>query len=584
MTNDKLTGQLYRLAHLYNVQTAYYGANHRWQRATVDSLLAVLRAMGAPVASLNDVPSALRSRRQSLHRRMMEPVTVVWDGQLPVVRVCLPASLAGVSFTARLTLESGESSDWKWSAGESVEVDSNDVEGIRYAVKEVALPGKLPPGYHRFYLEAGRVTAETLIMAAPRRTYSPPEGEEGRRWGTFLPLYALKTDDGWGSGDYSALADLAEWTAGLGGNVVATLPLLPAFLNESFDPSPYAPISRLLWNEFYIDINRVPELANCETARQLLQSTNFTGEISRLRQSSLVEYRRVMELKRRVMEELSRYLTSGGSRRLDDLQRFAGENPVVEKYAAFRAVMDRQKKAWPDWPPLLRDGIVKKRDYDESSRRYHLYAQWLAHEQIEALSRRASDRGVMLYFDLPLGVHSEGYDVWYKRDIFSREASVGAAPDPGFPMGQNWSFPPLHPEKIREQGYSYVIAYLRHHLRHARLLRIDHVMGLHRRYWIPAGMKASQGAYVRYRADELYAILAIESHRYKNIIVGEDLGTVPGYIRAAMGRHRLHRTYVLYYELADASSNLGKMPRQAVASLNTHDMPPFAAFWQGNDI
>ena len=146
-------------------------------------------------------------------------------------------------------------------------------------------------------------------------------------------------------------------------------------------------------------------------------------------------------------------------------------------------------------------------------RRYHLYVQWLAHQQIESVSEKAREKGVQLYLDLPLGVHPDGYDVWRERGAFILDASAGAPPDAVFTRGQEWKFPPLHPERIREQGYRYVIAYLRHHLRQAGILRIDHVMGLHRLFCIPNGMEASQGVYLRYPAEELYAILALESHR-----------------------------------------------------------------------
>ena len=172
-----------------------------------------------------------------------------------------------------------------------------------------------------------------------------------------------------------------------------------------------------------------------------------------------------------------------------------------------------------------------------------------------------------------------------QRDIFAPDVAVGAPKDAVFTGGQNWGFPPLHPENIRKQGYRYIIDYLRHHLKYADMLRIDHVMGLHRLFWIPRGFDASQGVYVRYRADELYAILAVESHRQRSIIVGEDLGIVPSYVRPAMARHGLHRMYVLYYELADnASKALRHISLDTVASLNTHDMSPFAAFWQDADI
>ncbi len=404
-------------------------------------------------------------------------------------------------------------------------------------------------------------------------------------WGVFLPLYALRTDRSCGVGDFSDLEALTTWVAEMGGQVVATLPLLATFLDDFFEPSPYLPASRLLWNEFYLDIDKVPELRKCPSAQALLESSSFQKEIKALRRSSLVDYRCQMRLKRRVLEELCRCLFAEPSNRLEAFHHFTEAYPVVEDYARFRATCEKQQCSWQSWPQTLREGVLREGDYNEENRRYHLYVQWLAHQQIEGISKQAKKKGLQLYLDLPLGVHPGGYDVWRQREAFIPATSAGAPPDTVFTKGQNWEFPPLHSERIREQGYRYTIACLRHHLQHASILRIDHVMGLHRLFCIPNGMEASQGVYMRYRAEELYAILALESHRNKTIVVGEDLGTVPAYVRPTMERHGLPRMYVVQYALAtNPRKGLPPIPPDSVASLNTHDIPPFAAFWQGLDI
>jgi 4-alpha-glucanotransferase len=585
MSDDKLNVSLYQLARLYNVQTAYYDLHHRRQQASVESLLGVLKALGAPINSVNDVPSALRERRQALRHRVMEPVTVVWNGEKPTITVCLPSNVADISGTAQLELESGESFNWTWSARELPVIESADVEGKRYVTRRITLPESLPWGYHKFVFKVKGNSGETMIISAPRKAYSPPDGAGSRQWGAFLPLYALQTGDGWGSGNYSGLGALADWVAELGGQVVATLPLLPVFLDKPFEPSPYAPVSRLLWNEFYVDITRAPELAACSSARALIQSASFQTEIKAQQEKPMVDYRKLMSLKRQVMTELCRCLVNSPKGRLEEFRRFSQKYPLIEEYARFRAVMEKQNAPWPAWPQRLRDGNIQEGDYDEETRDYYLYAQWLAHQQVQELSENARNKGVKLYFDLPVGVHPVGYDVWRQRNNFALNATVGAPPDAVFTNGQNWGFPPLHPENIREQHYRYVIDYLRHHLRYADMLRIDHVMGLHRLFWIPPGLNANDGVYVRYRAEELYAILSLESHRHRSIIVGEDLGIVPSYVRPAMARHGLNRMYILYYELADNTPDtFSRITPDSVASLNTHDMPPFAAFWQGTDI
>jgi len=304
-----------------------------------------------------------------------------------------------------------------------------------------------------------------------------------------------------------------------------------------------------------------------------------------LRNSRLVDYQRQMELKRKVLEELSQCFFAEASDRLEELHHFTETHPLVDDYARFRATGEKYHVPWRSWPQPLRDGVLREGDYNEEDRLYHLYVQWLAWQQIEKVSQKAKEKGVRLYLDLPLGVHPDGYDAWRERETFIPDTSSGAPPDTVFTRGQNWGFQPLHPERIRDQHYRYTIAYLQHHLRYAGILRIDHVMGLHRLFCIPKDMEASSGVYLHYSAEELYAILALESHRNRAIIVGEDLGTVPPYVRPAMNKHGLYRMYVVHYELAsNRQKGLPPVPRNSVASLNTHDMHPFAALWQGLDI
>jgi 4-alpha-glucanotransferase len=189
-----------------------------------------------------------------------------------------------------------------------------------------------------------------------------------------------------------------------------------------------------------------------------------------------------------------------------------------------------------------------------------------------------------MYLDLPLGVHPDGYDVWRERSAFAAEVAGGCPPDIVFPRGQNWGFAPLHPQGIRAQGYRYVRAFVRHQMQLAGILRIDHMPSFHRVFWIPRGMEARDGVFVRYPAEELYALFCLESHRHRTLLVGEDLGTVPPDVPAAMARHRLHRMYVIQYEAKpEPERALPAVPAEAIASVNTHDMPPFAAYWERRD-
>jgi 4-alpha-glucanotransferase len=569
---------LMTLARMYGIQTDYHDALGRYVVAGPDSLFGTLRALQVPVDDFGDIPEALAERRQELARRLLEPVIVAWDGQVPGIDL-RPGDVrgAGGSLAFYLDLEGGERRAQVMDLANLPEVrpaQDGDRPGRRLTFSE-----RLPPGYHHLTVEVGGHSARSLILSAPRRCFT---GDGKPLWGVFLPLYALRTSRSWGAGDFSDLETLAEWTASLGGGLVATLPLLAAFLDEPCEPSPYAPASRLFWNELYLDPRRLPEFEDCIAARRLVESPELKREVEALRAGPRVDYPRLMTLKRRVLEELAnRFFSRPGSRE-EEFAQFVAAKPNLDTYAAFRAVGDRRGESWQMWPERLREGTLAPADYDDEDHRYYLWTQWAAEQQMSAMAREARKRGPGLYLDLPLGCHGSAFDVWKERDLFAQEASAGAPPDSLFTQGQNWGFPPLQPERLRERGYAHLIDCLRHHLEHAGILRIDHVMQLHRLFWIPRGMETSAGVYVTYPAEELYAVLAIESHRHQAMIVGENLGTVPPEVYGAMDQHDIHGMYVVQYEL-QPGQGLREPPAKTVASLNTHDMPTFQAYCQAKD-
>ncbi|HEX5720049.1 MAG TPA: 4-alpha-glucanotransferase [Thermoanaerobaculia bacterium] len=562
---------LRELARLYGVETSYNDAMGRHVEAGPESLLAVLRALGAPLESMDDVPEALDERRRELAERVIEPVLVAWDGRAPTIVLRFGSDSGRI--TCRFDLEGGER--WAW------EKELSSLPPASPSGRLWVLPNDLPAGYHHLRVEHEGISGEALVISAPTRAFV---GDGKPLWGVFLPLYALQTRESWGTGDFSDLERLAAWTAGLGGGVVATLPMLAQFLDEPFEPSPYAPASRLFWNELFLDPRRVPELEACAEAKSLLESAELRKEMEELRKAPLVDYARLMALKRRVLEELARqFFADPSPERRDAYEAFAESRPELETYAAFRAVGERRGEPWQSWPERLREGTLAPADWDEDDRRYHLWVQWITDEQVSALAAEARRRGPGLYLDIPLGVHGSAYDVWRYRDLFAEGISAGAPPDSLFTGGQNWGSPPLLPERLRERGYDYLIESLRHHLRHAGLLRIDHVMQLYRLFWIPWDMDASAGVYVRYPVDEMFAVLSVESHRHQAIVVGENLGTVPPEIGDAMDRHDVLGMYVVQYEL-QPGNRLRTPPARSAASLNTHDMPTFRAFWEARDV
>ena len=585
-----ISSELKDLARLFGVQTSYIDVYNRRQKVSAESLLAVLEALGAVIPSLDKVPGLLKQEQQARLERGIEPVTVLWEGDPPECRLTVPRSQAGGKIAVQIDLE-----EEALPVDEIIDLSDlprqPDASG-KFVTIRLPLP-RLKWGYHQLRLkDRGGRSYQSLLIAAPGRAYSADAAAAGE-WGCFLPLYSLRSARNWGAGDFTDLHHLMNWVENLGGSVVGTLPMLPAFLDDRFDPSPYASASRLAWNEFYVDVERIPELLNDSRLKEVLHSEGLTREIALLRESEHVDYRGIMGLKRRFLQRLADdFFDQKPAPRYGEFERFRQSHPHLEDYAAFRAAYEQEQKPWPDWQGPKRDGQLAEGDYDPRNKGFHLYAQWIATAQLESLAEAA---GGGLYLDLPLGVRPDGYDVWRWRDLYACKSSAGSPPDSMWTKGQDWGFPPLHPEKIREDGYRHVRDYLRHHLRLSRILRVDHVMQLHRLYWVPHGLPASRGAYVEYRDQELYAILALESHRSRTTLVGENLGTIPPAVNEAMDRHNLQRMYVVQYETAtceeeddeprrNGPTELKPVPPGALASLNTHDMPTFAAWWRGEDI
>ena len=237
-----------------------------------NAIFRVLQALGAPLHRIEESEDAWRQRRQALWQRVIEPVIVVWENQPVTLRFVYPAQLAETLLAYRIVLDSGAT--MKANCGDDPASKSVAPRSRRVALRHPPLggPGAIPLGYHRLYLRIGGLEVDSLLFCAPPQAYTP--AETSKRWGLFCPLYALHSEHGWGAGDFSDLSRLVEFTAELGGHAVATLPMLANFLDEPFNPSPYAPVSRLLWNEFYLDVENIAELHDCAEAKTLL-TTRF---------------------------------------------------------------------------------------------------------------------------------------------------------------------------------------------------------------------------------------------------------------------------------------------------------------------
>jgi 4-alpha-glucanotransferase len=518
---------LHALAARHGVARWYRGVNGARVDASPDTVMAVLAALGVDTTGGDWIAREARRLDEEAAARLVEPVVIAWDGRL---------GAGGRPTNAAATI-----------VGEDGQVLSPDAP--------------LPIGYHTLHVVARGRTDQALVISAPTRAWT--DGGPRHR-GVYAPLYALHPHGAAGPGDLHDLATLLDWVGAHGGDTVLTLPLLASFLDPPVEPSPYSPVSRLMWNELYAVTPHEP----VPLAPDGLLDYAAAGAATR---AALTAHAHAVDADPTARDALARHLR---------------ERPEVVDYARFRAAGERYGRNWRNWPARLRAGHIEPGDIDAQAARYHECAQWLTDTQLGELAADARARNRLLGLDLALGAHPDGYDVWREQAVFAHGASVGAPPDAFFVGGQGWGFPPLLPAAARATGHAYFRAALRHHVRHAGLLRIDHVMALHRLYWIPHGATPDTGAYVHYPADELFAIVCLESHRARALIVAEDLGVVPSAIERALARHGLFGAWVGQWELEALARDqpLQLPPRRALASLNTHDMPTFKGFLDGADI
>ena len=566
------------LVELWGLEPGFWPADGgAFRTAGREALLAALRALGA-LDEGDDLDEAARRRQAELTARILDPVTVVRADVDDSVLLRAPAEWRDVSLQAHLEAEDG-SADREWAAPLTPETWTSPSptapgwparDGLPGPLARLPLPHPLTPGYWTLRVRGAGRSVTSRVIATPGSAWTPSPPRRG--WGAFLPLHALRTERSRGTGDFSDLERLLDWLGGLGAEWLGTLPLFPVFLDQPYDPSPYAPVSRRMWSELFIDPARAPELDRSADACALLSNATFRAEAARVREVGDVDYRSSAALVRRALEPLSSTFFADAPHAEARLAALGPDRATVERYARFRG---------------QRDADADRSDMGTATR-YHLYAQVLAREQIDQLTRREGTF-TGLYLDLPLGTHPDGFDRAEDPELYAPATSVGAPPDPFFDQGQNWGFPPMDPHRLRERGHRPWADAFAHLARAARAVRIDHVMGLHRLFWIPADVSATDGVYVRYPAHELHAVLAVESHRAGIEVVGEDLGTVPDEVRAALDAGSVRRMYVVPFHLerdwtdpapADGPPPpLEPVPPGAVASLGTHDMAPFAAWW-----
>jgi 4-alpha-glucanotransferase len=580
---------------------------------------AILTAMGFRVDSEEALSTSLREWEERGWRQPCEPVLVIREGQSGAKLVCCLDLDDGKEGTAQLHWDlhdEGGAAVQKGEVGPGlVPGEVRFLDGRRHVRIDLPVPEDLPIGYYDMTIRGdgliGRGFATTRLIVAPRHCYVPLIFQGNfRLWGLALQLYSLSSDRNWGCGDFTDLGKIVSWAGEtLGAGVIGLNPLHALRNRAPHHVSPYSPLSRLYLNDLYIDLERLPEFWGSDDAQRQYRSPEFQTKLKAWRENRQVGYDGISAAKRSMLDLAYRqFLKEAYTGEEPDLkphtprgcllERFIqSEGEPLELFAIFQAIEEErqmlqpQSSAWPDWPKQLLSPGVAVREYGRRHRkrvRFYQYVQWVAAEQLSELKRLTGriPMPIGLYHDLALGVAGTGADAWIYQQVLALAVDCGAPPDPLGPEGQNWGLPPVDPHRLRANRYDMFIRLLRNNLRFGGAIRLDHVMSLFRLFWIPQGQPASTGTYVHYPFEDLLAITALESVRAKAVVIGEDLGTVPDWVRDQLNHAKILSYRVFYFERTRDGSwkTPDEYPAQALAVVGTHDLPTATGYWSGEDL
>ncbi len=582
------------LAEAAGIEPAYFdiwGTRHAIGR---EAKLALLAALGVPAATADEATLSLKRLDDADWQRPLPPVIVGEAGRPLTVPLVLPLN-GGGPLTLAIVTEDGAMTAHAINLADAPPPERRRVDGRDYARYRLTLSAPLPAGYHRLELDlGGRVSARLIV--APARCYLPPALAAGQRlWGLSAQLYSLRREGDWGIGDFTALRELIDVAAELGAALVGLNPLHALFLDAPEKASPYSPSSRTFLNPLFVDVEAVAEFAASAAARAA--AAEAEAEIAACRAQSHVDDATVARIKLSVLEaafaSLRSARTAAAKQRREAFAAYceaAGE--PLRRFALFSAIAEIVPgTVWTEWPEALQrpDSAEVAAFAAAHGERidFHRYLQWITEEQLAAAQAHATARGLAigLYRDLAVGCAREAADAWGGGEVICMAAKVGCPPDPFNMLGQDWQVPPLNPLTLRDAGYAPFIEMLRANMRHAGALRIDHVMGLLHLYLMPAAADARSGAYVAYPFDDLMAIVALESHRNRCLVVGEDLGTVPDGFRERMAAADILSYRLLYFEKADERFKPpAAYPALSLACVTTHDLATLAGYWSYADI
>jgi (1->4)-alpha-D-glucan 1-alpha-D-glucosylmutase len=610
-----------RLCALFGIDIEYTDVWGKRHQVSDDTKQRLLDAMGIDIRGNSDLAGMVEEAEARTWRCLLMPVQVLieTDDTFQTV-LSVPLAKVGDIFRWRLTLESGEIIDRQCRPIELAVIEKGNIADELFVRYALPLPSRLAIGYHSLKIEQlsddradGRYGARDEIahdgqvmslIVVPATCYLPPALEANEKvWGPAIQLYAVRSQRNWGMGDFGDLRSVVKFAAESGASFVGSNPLHALFPRDPAWASPYSPSSRNFLNVLYLDPEAVEDFAECEPARRMVEEIQFQAKLRALRAVELVNYREVGALKLTVLEILYGHFQRShievGSPRAHAFRSFQEKGGLeLRQHALFEALqehfsrIDSSNHGWTGWPEDYHDpdsrAVRAFAATHEDRIDFYTYLQWLADLQLAGVAHYGRERGLKigLYQDVAVGIAADGAESWAGRELNARRAHIGAPPDEFNRMGQDWGLLPLIPERLRDAAYRPFITTLRKNMQHAGALRLDHVMGLMRLFWVPGGADPSAGAYVQYPFADLIGIVALESQRNRCLVIGEDLGTVPPEVSETL-KHRIVLSYRLFYfekESDGAAKAAAHYPANALVAVGTHDLPTLFGYWQDYDL
>ena len=585
------------LADRFGISTQFYDWKGRHTQVGEQTVIAILAEFGVDASTPERARAAAQRVRDDHWRRIVQPCVVLRAGQEGRVDVHVPA---GAPVSLRIVGEDGNDHlPWQvdnWNP-------DRPIDGRMIGEATFGIPGNLPLGYHELIVTIGthdadgseadggiHATATSTIIVTPNRVGLPRRMGASRVWGYAAQLYSVRSHHSWGLGDLTDLADLCTWSASQGAGYLLTNPLHAAEVTGRMEPSPYLPSSRLFVNPIYIRPELIAEYHDLDqydaSLIESLRTTTLDDD-----PQALLDRDRTWQAKSQALELIHR-VDMSASRRMAFTAFRVARGRRLEDFATWCLLSELHGSDWHDWPAELHDphGAAVARVRREHADRidFHMWLQWIADQQLSTAQSSGTDAGmpVGLICDLAVGVNGSGADAWMLNGLFAREMNVGAPPDPFNQAGQDWGQPPMRPDVLEQMAYAPLREMVSSALRHAGGVRIDHIMGLFRLWWVPRGLGPRHGAYVRYNHEAMVGVVALEAYRAGALVIGEDLGTVEPWVRDHLASRGILGTSIMWFETGP--DGRPKQPQQwrehAMSSVTSHDLPPTSSYLRGDHV